>query len=58
MAMPSFKCKDLGMNRDFETTAANEMELMKNITQHAMTEHEMMSIAPDMIAKIKSAIQK
>lgn len=56
--MPSFKCKDLGMNCGFETTAANEMELMKNITQHAMTAHQIMSIAPDMMAKIKSAIQK
>ncbi len=56
--MPSFKCKDVGVNCNFETTAANETELMKNITQHAMTEHKMMSIAPDTMAKIKSAIQK
>jgi predicted small metal-binding protein len=45
--MPSFKCKDVGVNCDWETTAANETELMKNITQHAMTEHKIMSIAPD-----------
>jgi predicted small metal-binding protein len=56
--MPSFKCRDIGMDCDFETTAATETELMKNIATHALTAHKMISIPPDILAKIKAAIGK
>lgn len=57
--MPSFKCKDLGMNCPFEATAKNEEELMKKITEHAAKAHNMKApFSPDMMAKIKKAIKK
>jgi len=56
--MPSFKCTDIGMNCPFETTAPDEAELMAKITKHARNMHNIMTIPPDMAAKIKKAINK
>ena len=56
--MPSFKCKDLGMDCPFETEAETEGELMKKISNHASKVHDMKEISPDMLAKVKMAIGK
>jgi predicted small metal-binding protein len=56
--MPSFACKDIGMDCKFETTAPTEAELMKKIAEHAMTAHKMVTIPPDVMAKVKAAIKK
>lgn len=56
--MPSFKCKDVGMACTFETTAKTEEELMKKISEHASKAHNMKTISPDMMAKVKKAIKK
>ncbi len=56
--MPTFKCTDIGMNCPFETTAPNEAELMAKIVKHARNMHNIMTIPPDMAAKIKKAINK
>jgi len=42
--MPSFKCKDIGMDCPFTASAPNEAELEKKIAEHARTVH---SITPD-----------
>jgi predicted small metal-binding protein len=57
-SLPSFKCKDLGMNCPFEATAKTEDELMKKISEHAGKVHNMKTISPDMMTKIKKAIKK
>ena len=56
--MPSFKCKDIGMSCGFETTAKTEDELMKKIAEHASKAHNMKTIPPDMMEKVKKAIKK
>jgi len=56
--MPSFKCKDTGMSCSFETTAKTEDELMKKIGEHAGKAHNMKTIPPDVMAKVKKAIKK
>jgi predicted small metal-binding protein len=56
--MPSFKCKDIGMACGFEATASNETELMKKIADHASKAHNMKTVPPDVMQKIKSAIKK
>jgi predicted small metal-binding protein len=56
--MPSFKCKDIGMDCPFEVTAPTEAELMKKIGEHAAKAHAMMVVPPDLLAKIKGAIKK
>jgi predicted small metal-binding protein len=57
--LPSFKCRDIGMDCPFEASAATEEELMKKITQHARTAHNMKPpYSEDMMNKIKKAIKK
>lgn len=56
--MPSFKCKDLGMNCPFEATAKTEEDLLKKTVEHASKAHNMKTISLDMMAKVKKAIKK
>jgi len=55
--MPSFKCKDIGMDCPFEAKAKSNEELMKMISAHASKVHNMTIVPPDMMAKIKGAIK-
>jgi len=56
--MPSFKCKDIGMACPFETNAKTEDELMKKIAEHAAKAHDIKTVPPELMAKIKKAIKK
>jgi predicted small metal-binding protein len=56
--MPSFLCKDIGMDCKFQTSAPTEAELMKKIAEHAKSVHKIDPVPPDLIAKIKKAIKK
>ena len=56
--MPSFKCKDLGMSCPFEASAPTEEELMKKIADHGAKVHNLKTIPPDMMDKIKKVIKK
>jgi predicted small metal-binding protein len=55
--MPSFKCKDIGMDCPFEASALTHGSLMKKIAKHASEAHNMKEIAPDTMEKIKAAIK-
>ena len=54
--MPSFKCKDLGWNCDFKVNDGNQEELLHIIGHHFEKTHDMKTIPPDMMEKIKKAI--
>jgi predicted small metal-binding protein len=56
--MPSFACKDIGMDCTFKATAPTEAELMKKIVEHAKSVHKIDPAPPDLVAKIKMAIKK
>ncbi len=56
--MPSFVCKDTGMDCPFTATAPTEAELMKKIAEHAKSAHKLDPIPPDVMAKVKSVIKK
>ena len=56
--MPSFKCKDIGMACTFEASASTEQELMKKISEHAASVHNIKQVPPDLMEKIKQAIKK
>jgi predicted small metal-binding protein len=55
--MPTFKCKDIGMDCPFETSAKTNEELMKKIATHAASAHGITQVSPDLMAKIKGAIK-
>ena len=56
--MPTFACKDLGMECPFTASAPTEAGLMKKIAEHAKTVHKIDPVPADMMMKIKKAIKK
>lgn len=56
--MPSFVCKDLGMDCGFKANAPTEAELMKKIAEHAKSAHKIDPVTPDLVEKIKKVIKK
>jgi len=56
--MAKFRCKDIGMKCGFEVKDENQDELMKMISMHAATTHNMKEPTPEVQEKIKKAIKK
>jgi predicted small metal-binding protein len=54
--MPTFKCKDMGMDDDFEIHDDNEEELMEMVMLHHEKTHGIKNMSPEMMGKIKKAI--
>ena len=53
------RCKDVGMDCDFEIKgASSEEEIMQMAAIHAKMGHKMDAIPPELAAKAKAAIQK
>ncbi len=50
--------KDIGMACEFEATAKTEDELMKKIAGHAGKAHNMKTMPPNVMQKVKKAIKK
>jgi len=55
--MPSFKCADIGMDCTFAARSLTKNGLMKKVQAHASDVHKIVSIPPDLKAKIESAIK-
>ncbi len=55
--MPSFKCKDLGMDCTFKAESKTEEKLMNKIAKHAKKKHGFDPIPEDMLDKVKKAIK-
>ncbi len=55
--MPSFKCKDLGMQDSFEIKDENQEELIKLAAMHAEKAHGLKG-TPENLEAIKKAIKK
>jgi predicted small metal-binding protein len=51
------RCKDVGMDCDFEARAENEEELLKKVAKHAGTTHNMTEIPDEVLAKVRAAIR-
>jgi predicted small metal-binding protein len=56
--MPSFTCRELGMNCSFTVTGTTEKELMKNFVEHAERTHKMKVLDADILYKVRKAIKK
>ena len=56
--MPSFTCKDMGIDCPFEAHGMNEMELMKKFISHAEPAHNMPVLSAEVIAKMQKAIKR
>jgi predicted small metal-binding protein len=50
------KCADVSPGCDTEIRGESEHDVLRKAAEHAKTAHQMESIPPDMLSKIKSAI--
>ena len=56
--MPSFMCKDIGIDCPFEAHATTYHELMRKFIDHAEPAHKMHVLSADVIFKVQNAIKK
>jgi len=52
------KCRDVGVDCDFEARGQNAQEVMKVCAEHARKEHGMQEIPAELAAKVKAAIHE
>ena len=53
----AIKCRDIGVDCDFEARAETVDELMKKCAEHAQTAHGMKEIPVELVAKVQAAIR-
>jgi predicted small metal-binding protein len=51
------RCRDVGMDCDFEARAATEEEILQRVAEHAQMAHGMKEIPPEGVAKVRAAIR-
>ena len=51
------RCRDVGMDCDFEARAETEEEILKKAAEHAETAHNMEEIPEEVLAKVRAAIR-
>ena len=51
------RCKDVGMDCDFEVRATTEAEILQRAAEHAQTAHGMREIPQEVVAKVRAAIR-
>ncbi len=51
------RCRDVGMNCDFETRGDTEEEVLKQASAHARTAHQITEMTPELAAKVRGAIR-
>jgi len=56
--MPSFMCKDIGIDCPFEAHGTTNPELMRKFIDHAEPAHKMHVLSADIIFKVQNAIKK
>ena len=53
----AIRCRDVGVDCDFEARANTMEELLLQCAEHARSEHGLTQIPPDLIAKVQGAIR-
>ncbi len=51
------KCRDVGVNCDFEVHGKDEAEVLRGAAEHAKGCHQGVQMTPELQAKIKAAIK-
>ena len=51
------RCRDIGMDCDFEARAETVPDLLQKCAEHAKTDHNMQEIPAELVAKVTAAIQ-
>ena len=50
------KCRDVGMDCNFEVRAKTEEEILKKAAEHAKTVHNMKEITKEVVEKVRAVI--
>jgi predicted small metal-binding protein len=50
------RCREVGVDCDFEARGETEAEVLGKCTEHAKSEHGMDEIPPELAAKVKASI--
>ena len=53
----SLACDRVVPGCGFKTTATTEEELLKHVAEHARTAHGVSELTPELVAKVKAAIE-
>ena len=53
----SISCRDVGVDCDFKATGRTVEEVMQACADHAKKAHGMVSIPPELVAKVQAAIR-
>jgi predicted small metal-binding protein len=51
------RCRDLGMNCDFEARGATEDDIMRQAADHAKRAHQISEIPPELASQVRAAIR-
>jgi len=51
------RCRDVGMDCDFEARGETEEEILKKAAEHAETVHNMKEIPEEVLGKVRAAIR-
>ncbi|HEX5962467.1 MAG TPA: DUF1059 domain-containing protein [Gemmatimonadales bacterium] len=51
------RCRDVGMNCDFEVRGITDEEVLQKAVVHARTAHEITDVPPELASKVRAAIR-
>ncbi|HEX2218230.1 MAG TPA: DUF1059 domain-containing protein [Gemmatimonadales bacterium] len=51
------RCRDIGLNCDFEARADTEEELLRQAAAHARDTHQITEISPELANRVRTAIR-
>jgi predicted small metal-binding protein len=52
------RCRDVGMDCDFQAHGKTDDEVVRNAAQHASDKHGLATIPPDLEKKVRAAIKE
>jgi predicted small metal-binding protein len=55
--MKVVRCREVGVDCDFEARGNTEQEVLQKCAEHAKKDHGMDEIPPDLAAKVKASIK-
>jgi len=56
--MKVVRCRDVGVDCDFEARGKTEQEVLQKCAEHAKADHGMTEIPAEMAAKVKASIKE
>ena len=51
------RCRDVGLNCDYEVRGATDEEVLQKAVVHARTVHQLTDVPPELASKVRAAIR-